>query len=98
MQSKVQKLVMAIKSAETMEVLERWQFDIHNTEDPRQLPPIDLQSKERQSIAHHSQQGTTSPTAKKTPEKSEKEIQSEIQAILRQITASVTFLPMLDEQ
>ncbi|KAM5492786.1 Mitotic spindle checkpoint component mad2 [Microsporum canis] len=30
------------------------------------------------------------------PEKSEKEIQDEIQAIFRQITASVTFLPMLD--
>ena len=29
-------------------------------------------------------------------EKSEQEIQSEIQAIFRQITASVTFLPMLD--
>ena len=29
-------------------------------------------------------------------EKSESEIQSEIQAIFRQITASVTFLPMLD--
>lgn len=32
-----------------------------------------------------------------TREKSEKEIQGEIQAILRQITASVTFLPLLDE-
>ena len=35
---------------------------------------------------------TTEPPA----EKSEKEIQGEIQAIFRQITASVTFLPMLD--
>ena len=31
-----------------------------------------------------------------SPEKSEKQIQDEIQAIFRQITASVTFLPMLD--
>ncbi|WEW60223.1 Mitotic spindle checkpoint component mad2 [Emydomyces testavorans] len=30
------------------------------------------------------------------PEKTEKQIQEEIQAIFRQITASVTFLPMLD--
>ena len=30
-------------------------------------------------------------------EKSAKEIQGEIQALVRQITASVTFLPMLDE-
>eukprot|EP00002_Diphylleia_rotans_P031764 TRINITY_DN6615_c0_g1_i1.p1 TRINITY_DN6615_c0_g1~~TRINITY_DN6615_c0_g1_i1.p1 ORF type:complete len:204 (+),score=51.54 TRINITY_DN6615_c0_g1_i1:98-709(+) len=32
-----------------------------------------------------------------TYEKSEKEIVSEIQALIRQITASVTFLPLLDE-
>jgi mitotic spindle assembly checkpoint protein MAD2 len=30
------------------------------------------------------------------PEKTEKEIQDEIQSLFRQITASVTFLPMLD--
>jgi mitotic spindle assembly checkpoint protein MAD2 len=34
--------------------------------------------------------------AEQPPEKTEQEIQSEIQAIFRQITASVTFLPMLD--
>jgi hypothetical protein len=31
-----------------------------------------------------------------SPEKTEKQIQDEIQSIFRQITASVTFLPMLD--
>ena len=35
--------------------------------------------------------------AEKQPEKSVKEVQSEIAAIIRQITASVTFLPMIDE-
>ena len=33
----------------------------------------------------------------KAPRKEEKEISKEIQAIIRQITASVTFLPLLDE-
>jgi len=33
----------------------------------------------------------------KPADKSEKEVMSEIQAIMRQITASVTFLPLLDE-
>lgn len=33
----------------------------------------------------------------KPPEKSEKEITGEIQAIIRQITASVTFLPLIEE-
>lgn len=36
------------------------------------------------------------PEADKPVEKTEKEIQDEIQAIFRQITASVTFLPVLD--
>ncbi len=35
------------------------------------------------------------PTAVKT--KSHKDIQSEIQAIIRQVTASITFLPLLEE-
>lgn len=34
--------------------------------------------------------------AEPEPEKTEAQIQEEIQAIFRQITASVTFLPMLD--
>ena len=33
----------------------------------------------------------------KTHEKSDKDIKNEIQAIIRQITASVTFLPLLEE-
>jgi len=36
------------------------------------------------------------PAANSEPEKTESQIQEEIQAIFRQITASVTFLPMLD--
>lgn len=36
------------------------------------------------------------PQANEPIEKTEKEIQEEIQAIFRQITASVTFLPVLD--
>lgn len=36
------------------------------------------------------------PQAAEPVEKTEKEIQEEIQAIFRQITASVTFLPVLD--
>lgn len=46
---------------------------------------------EEQSAAN-AQAGTPAPT------KSEKDIMGEIQAIIRQITASVTFLPMLEDQ
>ena len=41
--------------------------------------------------------GAPSADGARPPEKSEKEISGEIQAIIRQITASVTFLPLLEE-
>ncbi|KAG0199871.1 Mitotic spindle checkpoint component mad2 [Mortierella sp. GBA30] len=94
MACKVEKLILAIKSKETMSVLERWQFDIQNTKD--------FVAQEHYSTGPSATSSTipSSPSQpkKQTPEKSEQEIQSEIQAILRQITASVTFLPMLDEK
>lgn len=40
--------------------------------------------------------GRSAPATAPEPEKTEAQIQEEIQAIFRQITASVTFLPMLD--
>ncbi len=40
---------------------------------------------------------STGEEAAKGPQKSQKEITQEIQAIIRQITASVTFLPLLNE-
>ncbi|KAF9125513.1 Mitotic spindle checkpoint component mad2 [Mortierella sp. 14UC] len=109
MACKVEKLILAIKSKETMTVLERWQFDIHNTKDQsshstttatstdpfsRSLVGQDLTSTSTTTSAGE----TLSSSPKPKPEKTEKEIQTEIQAILRQITASVSFLPMLDEK
>ncbi|KAI1320010.1 Mitotic spindle checkpoint component mad2 [Mortierella claussenii] len=109
MACKVEKLILAIKSKETMTVLERWQFDVQNTKDHSQTGTSPFSSSQQ-----HQNKGTidsglnqdeassspsSSPTHKPKPvEKTEKEIQTEIQAILRQITASVTFLPMLDEK
>ncbi|KAF9282641.1 hypothetical protein BGZ68_005854, partial [Mortierella alpina] len=94
MACKVEKLILAIKSKETMAVLERWQFDIQNSKD--QTTHQDPHSDPAFSSASSATASPSTPTPK--PEKSEQEIQSEIQAILRQITASVTFLPMLDEK
>ncbi|KAG0251353.1 hypothetical protein DFQ27_008822 [Actinomortierella ambigua] len=96
MACKVEKLILAIKSKETLDVLERWQFDIHNTKDeippPTTAGPINptAPSTQLEHQQHHQQPAR--------PEKTEKEIQMEIQAIMRQITASVTFLPTLDER
>ncbi|ORX91542.1 HORMA domain-containing protein [Basidiobolus meristosporus CBS 931.73] len=75
---KISKLVLVINSKETMEVLERWQFDIQ--------------------IVSPENGGQTENKSGAAPQKTEKEIHAEIQAIIRQITASVTFLPVLEEK
>ncbi|KAG0360565.1 putative mitotic spindle checkpoint protein [Gamsiella multidivaricata] len=126
MACKVEKLILAIKSKETMAVLERWQFDIQNTKDHTSATssssaasssPFSYSSQYHKENMGYSESSSnigdgmgtnasslssssssSSSPPKQKPEKTEKEIQSEIQAILRQITASVTFLPMLDEK
>ncbi|KAG5366993.1 Mitotic spindle checkpoint component mad2 [Yarrowia sp. B02] len=74
---KIQKLIVAITSKESGEVVERWQFDIH------------ISGKETSN-------GDTNGSG--DANKSEEQIQQEIQAILRQITASVSFLPILEDE
>lgn len=88
---KISKLVVVITSKETGENVERWQFDVQ------------IFSKAKSSSKSKSTPGATDKenAAAGTPEaavqeKTETEIQQEIQAIFRQITASVTFLPVLD--
>ncbi|KAL1961435.1 hypothetical protein VTO42DRAFT_163 [Malbranchea cinnamomea] len=88
---KVSKLVIVITSKETGEHVERWQFDV-------QVFDKSSRSKSAQKTAPDNENAeNASPAAPAPPaEKSEKEIQDEIQAIFRQITASATFLPILD--
>merc|ERR1711931_232936 len=68
---KIKKLVVVLKSVETQETLERWEFKIESEKDAdgKQLEKA---------------------------EKDEKKIKAEIRDVIRQITASVTFLPLLD--
>ncbi|WWC87836.1 uncharacterized protein L201_002730 [Kwoniella dendrophila CBS 6074] len=80
--SSINRLVLAIKSIETGETLERWQFDIHTDESAINNPSLPGGPK---------QQG-------KKKEKTEKEVQGEIREIMKQITSSVTFLPILEEE
>ncbi|KAJ3242350.1 Mitotic spindle checkpoint component mad2 [Chytriomyces hyalinus] len=84
----ISKLVLVITSLETREVLERWQFNIH-LETPAQ------------STTSAPTTTTTLKPAKVQPaqasQKTEKEIHAEIAAIMRQITACVSFLPMMTE-
>ena len=82
MSSSINRLVLAIKSVETEETLERWQFDIHMEDDSGSAPaPLP---------------GGAKPPKKK--EKTEKGVQGEIREIMKQITSSVTFLPILEEE
>ncbi|KAG0153536.1 Mitotic spindle checkpoint protein (Mad2), putative [Penicillium digitatum] len=86
---KISKLVVVITSKETGEHVERWQFDVE---------VFGKQSKSKSSQKADDKENSTSGGANpaKPIEKTEKQIQEEIQAIFRQITASVTFLPVLD--
>ncbi|KAJ5511525.1 DNA-binding HORMA [Penicillium expansum] len=86
---KISKLVVVITSKETGEHVERWQFDVE---------VFGKQSKSKSSQKAADKENSTQGDAKPAEpiEKTEKQIQEEIQAIFRQITASVTFLPVLD--
>ncbi|KAL3466151.1 HORMA domain protein [Aspergillus heterothallicus] len=88
---KISKLVVVITDKETGEHVERWQFDVQiHGKSTKVLSSRKTTDKENDAL------GATEPQAAGTVEKTEKEIQDEIQAIFRQITASVTFLPVLD--
>jgi len=76
----IQRLVVVVKGVDTMETLERWQFNV-SVDD---------------ATASSGSENTT-PNQPVAPTKSIKDIHNEIQAIIRQITASVTFLPLLQE-
>ncbi|KAL5333345.1 HORMA domain protein [Aspergillus crustosus] len=87
MGGKISKLVVVVTDKETGEHVERWQFDVqifgkHNKSSSTRKPG----DKENDAPGDEAD----------TVEKTEKQIQEEIQAIFRQITASVTFLPVLD--
>lgn len=77
----LQKVVLVVTSATTKETLERWNFDIHTDKS------IVTGEENEVAVEGHQQQQP----------KSDAQIMAEIQAIIRQITASVTFLPLLED-
>lgn len=88
--SKISKLVIVITSKETGEHVERWQFDV-NIFSADQATAISASVNENTDAAAAAVGEAPPPT-----DKTDAEIQLEIQSLFRQITASVTFLPMLD--
>ncbi|CDO57810.1 similar to Saccharomyces cerevisiae YJL030W MAD2 Component of the spindle-assembly checkpoint complex [Geotrichum candidum] len=73
---KISKLVVAIVSKASGEVIELWQFDV--------------------SVLQQPESSATAASVASEAVKPLEQIQKEIQAIIRQITASITFLPVLD--
>ena len=82
MTSSITRLVLAIKSVETDETLERWQFELQTDE----AAANGIKPKEK------------APGGGKKKEKTEKEVQGEIREIMKQITSSTSFLPILEEE
>ena len=77
----VQRLVVVVTGVDSGETLERWQFN------------VSLEGKRNGG----ENQAPNTAGGKNLGTKTLKEIHGEIQAIIRQITASVTFLPLLNE-
>lgn len=87
-EKKLEKLVLVISSVRTRETVERWVFDIETDseigleEDGENVKPPNNGAEEKN----------------KKYEKSKQDITNEIAAIMRQIAASVTFLPLLEDE
>ena len=85
----VQRLVVVVSGVDTGDTLERWQFNVALDDDNGAgVAPGEENRRPNPNIGRSNGQ---------PKRKSMKEIHGEIQAIIRQITASVTFLPLLNE-
>jgi mitotic spindle assembly checkpoint protein MAD2 len=110
----VKRLVLVVQGVDTLETLERWQFnvsvdDAETSSSSTGAAALYGNSENVRSVANNSNNNRPifSPEAAKNDgknddskmvgNKSVREIHKEIQSIIRQITASVTFLPLLQE-
>ncbi|KAI9893820.1 MAG: Mitotic spindle checkpoint component mad2 [Vezdaea aestivalis] len=84
---KISKLVVVITEKDTGEHVERWQFDVQIFERAAKSKAVKNAAENENAVLE---------TGDVSAPKTEEQIQKEIQSIFRQITASVTFLPMLD--
>lgn len=87
----VQRLVVVVSGVDSGETLERWQFNVSVEDDENEMAAAEVGDE------NAIQNVSTVDSDKSKKKKSVKEIHNEIQAIIRQITASVTFLPLLNE-
>ncbi|KAI5812361.1 HORMA domain-containing protein [Pyronema omphalodes] len=100
---KISKLVIVISSKDDGEVVERWVFDVHvlgGGDGSKTQSQSGAANTASTAAVETDENGKVLPVGKsapaKEPFKTEKEIQQEIAGLFRQITATVTFLPMLE--
>mmetsp|Transcript_15399 Transcript_15399/g.36929 ORF Transcript_15399/g.36929 Transcript_15399/m.36929 type:complete len:232 (+) Transcript_15399:136-831(+) len=94
----VQRLVVVVTGIDSGETLERWQFNV-SVEDSGGDVEVSMMSGNDENVSHNIAKKNLMGDKLKNNRGSKtiKEVHDEIQAIIRQITASVTFLPLLNE-
>ena len=109
---KVRRLVVVLNSVESKEVLERWEFKVEYETEASDKTDEQKASKQKTEVENTnpnsigkpktataqppSDAAQAKPKYRDTSKKDEKQIKQEIRDVIRQITASVTFLPLLD--
>ncbi|KAJ6257911.1 hypothetical protein Dda_7701 [Drechslerella dactyloides] len=91
---KISKFILVISDKDSGDKLERWQFDVQILGGGKKKSAAAAAASSAGDAMDKENAGATG--AGESADKTEKEIQEEIQSIFRQITASVTFLPMLN--
>ena len=99
----VQRLALVVSGIDSGETLERWQFNVSVDEADGKDGSVEIskagndENNMSYNVMKKGSGADDAATAKKMGKKTVKEVHDEIQAIIRQITASVTFLPLLNE-
>jgi len=97
----VQRLVVVVSGVDSGETLERWQFNValdgDGDGDSSAATAMGEENQKPNQNSNTSSSSSSLSSKKQKSKKTIKEIHGEIQAIIRQITASVTFLPLLSE-
>ena len=94
---KVKKLVVVLTSVETKEVLERWEFKVeYETENGKADENCENVNPNVECKNQNEKQETKGNKYCTISKKDEKTIRKEIGGVIRQITASVSFLPLID--
>mmetsp|Transcript_18693 Transcript_18693/g.30621 ORF Transcript_18693/g.30621 Transcript_18693/m.30621 type:complete len:231 (+) Transcript_18693:45-737(+) len=93
----VQRLALVVSGIDSGETLERWQFNVSVDNGTDGSVEISRAGNDENKSHNVIKGSTDKATVTKMGEKTVKEVHDEIQAIIRQITASVTFLPLLNE-